>query len=152
MEKGAPKQASKSRQRLLNLSKTITNLASKIISTRFITKGTIYNQKKKCGNKNCKCSRGELHTTRVLSFSHYGKTILKPLTKYSIIELSKIEKQVQNYQRYRRSRAEIVHYFKLLIAEINKLEKNLLIEIAPKKAGGKIEQGKRNNRWAGEQI
>lgn len=126
-------QSSKSKQRLLVLSKILADLISKIIGAKYITKGTIYDQKKKCGNKNCKCSRGELHSTKVLSFSEQGKTHLIPLTKYPILELSTIETQVENYRRFRSNRAKIVNYFKLLIVEINKLEQNLMTELPGKK-------------------
>ena len=127
-------QISKSRQKVLSISKTIADLSNKVLSTKIMTKGTVYNQKKKCGNINCKCFDGKFyHTTKLLSFSHYGKTVLIPLTKYTMFELARIEKQVRDYQQFRRIRAEIICYFKLLIAEINKLEKNLLTEVDSKK-------------------
>jgi len=113
----------------------MNTLLNTIVKTKNITKGTIYNQKKKCGHKNCKCFTGQLHQTRLISFNEQGKTRLIPLTKYSMLELSKIERQVNEYQRFRKSRAKIVRHFKQLITEINKLEKSLLIEVLPKEKG-----------------
>lgn len=134
MNKKKAQQSSKSRQQILINSNALSKLLSKIISIKSITKGSIYNQKKKCGNPNCKCVQGKfLHTTRLLSFSHQGKTKLIPLTKYPILELSAIEQRVQHYQQFRYCRAQIVYYCKLLISEINKLEKSLLLEVIPKK-------------------
>lgn len=119
-------------------------LANTIIKTRDITKGSIYEQKKKCGHKNCKCYTGKLHTTKLLSFNEKGKTRLIPLTKYSILELSEIERQVKEYQRFRKGRAKIVENFKQIISEINKLERSLLIDVNTKK--GKNNDKKKSKR------
>ena len=121
------------RKQILNLLNQIKDLISIILSKNSLIKGTIYNQKKKCGNPNCKCARGELHITKLLSFSDKGKTKLIPLTKYSYDELLKIRQKVKSYQQFRKSRAEIVKKFKLLIRYINELETNLKTEILMKK-------------------
>jgi hypothetical protein len=146
MERTAHKQASKNRQQLLAFSKAIARLLEDIIATKTITKGTVYKQEKKCGNLNCKCTRGELHSTNVLSFSDEGRTHLIPLTKYSIFEFSKIKTQAQNYQQFRRTRAEIVRYFKLTISEINKLEQSLVVKVPPRK-GENSGTGKRKREY-----
>lgn len=125
-------QISRSRQQILALSKKTYQHLGQMLKAKGITKGSIYIQKKKCGNPNCKCAKGDLHRSKILSMSHQGKTRLIPLTKYTITEFVKINRQVKNYQSFRYNRAQIVHCFKLLIAEINKLEMNLLIEV-PKK-------------------
>ena len=121
------------RKQILNLLNQIKDLLSIILSKNSLIKGTIYDQKKKCGNPNCKCARGELHITKLLSFSDKGKTKLIPLTKYSYDELLKIRQKVKSYQQFRKSRAGIVKKFKLLIRYINELETNLKTEILMKK-------------------
>lgn len=121
------------RKQILNLLNQIKDLISIILSKNSLIKGTIYNQKKKCGNPNCKCVNGELHITKLLSFSDKGKTKLIPLTEYSYDELLKIKQKVKSYQQFRKSRAEIVKRFKLLIRYINELETNLKTEILIKK-------------------
>lgn len=127
------KDTSKSRKRLLDISRLIANLSAEVIVSKPMTKGTVCDLRRKCGNKNCKCAHGEPHSTKVLSSSHNGKTRLLCLTKYPIIKLSKIERQVKSYQQFRRNRAELVHSFNVFLTEINKLEKNLLVEVPPKK-------------------
>lgn len=145
MERAGREQASRSRQQLLGILKAIGKLLEDVIATRTIIKGTVYKQKKKCGNPNCKCTRGELHGTNLLSLSDEGRTRLIPLTKYSPFEFSKISSDVQNYQRFRKARAEIVRYFKLMISQINELERSLLVEVPPKK-GGEDVPGKRKRK------
>ena len=130
--KRSTEQISKSRQQILVLSKKIYQHLTQMISAKGITKGSVYIQKKKCGNPNCKCAKGDLHCSNTLSMSHQGKTRLISLTKYTITEVAEIKKQVRSYQSFRYNRAQVVHCFKILIAEINKLEQNLLIEV-PKK-------------------
>ena len=143
MEKRTFLQASKSRQQLLSYSKAISRLLAGILTSRAILKGTVYKQRKKCGNPNCKCALGELHTANLLSFSEEGRTRLIPLTKYTLFEFSKIKSQVEQYQQFRGARAEIVQYFKLIIEELNKLEKSIRMTIQPPK-GGDSGTGKRN--------
>ena len=146
MSKKNTTQISKARQEIITLSKGMNTLLNTIVKTKNITKGTIYDQKKKCGHKNCKCFTGQLHQTRLISFNEQGKTRLIPLTKYSILELSKIERQVKEYQHFRKSRAKIVRYFKQLTTEINMLEKNLLIDVIPKKKGVSTYDRKKRKR------
>ncbi len=133
-------QASANRLQVLTLSKELTVLSATLVKIREMTKGTIYIQKRKCGNKNCKCARGELHSTRVLSYKQQGKTRLICLTKYSAPELSMIEKRVQKYQQFRRTRATLASRFKLLLSEINKLEQSVTITIPIKKGAGDAER------------
>lgn len=139
--KRSAEQISKSRQQILVLSKKIYQHLTQMISAKDITKGSVYIQKKKCGNPICKCAKGDLHRSNLLSMSHQGKTRLIPLTKYTITEVTKIKRQVKIYQRFRYNRAQVVHCFNLLMAEINKLEQNLLTEV-PKKgeADGRPEE------------
>lgn len=125
--------ASKSRRRLLNISREITTYLNSIIKAKGLTKGTICNKIRKCGNPHCKCSQGELHATKILSLSHEGCSKVIHLGKYSVLELAHIEKQVKAYQRFRIVRAHLANNLKLLMAEINTLEHNLLIEIVPRK-------------------
>jgi hypothetical protein len=135
MANPSPQQTSKSRQNLLIYAKAINRLIEELMPIREIVKGTVYKQKKKCGNPNCKCARGELHTANILSFSEEGHTRLLPLTKYSKKELSRIKSRVEQYRQFRKSRAEIVYYFKLLLEEINKLERSLLLGVPARKGG-----------------
>ena len=125
--------ASKNKQRLEVLCKEFNYNFNGILKGNRLTKRTIYIQKKKCGNPNCRCSCGELHRSKLLSLSQQGKTRLIPLTRFSIIEQIAIERQVKNYQKFRLNRAKLVHFYKELIAETNKLEQVLLMEVKPKK-------------------
>lgn len=121
--------ASSSKQHIRRLSQIVSYHISRILKAYDLIKGTVCIQKKKCGNPRCKCARGELHQAKVISFSHEGKTRLIPLTKYSYIDIMRIERQVRNYQLFRLNRAKAVQVFKELISAFNTLEQHLLIEV-----------------------
>lgn len=136
MSKQGKIKISETRQKILSIIKTIDQLVSNIINTKVVTKGTICEKRRKCGYPGCKCASGELHVTKILSFSHKGKSRIIHLSRYSDLELSKLEKQAKEYQQFRRSRASIVYYSKLLIKEINRMEQNISMETAPPEKGG----------------
>jgi hypothetical protein len=142
--KKQPPTISRSKQQVQKLSAKLYKHLQKMLKAESIIKGSIYNRKCTCGNPNCKCAKGELHCTPTLSMSQHGKTRLVYLNKYSVTEKAEIKRQVKSYQSFRYNRAEVVHCFKSLIVELNKLEKNLIIEVTPKK-------GETNGR-AGKEI
>jgi hypothetical protein len=139
MNKQDKNQISAIRQKIVSIITTVDRLVEGVLNTRAVTKGTICEKRRKCGNPKCKCAKGELHVTKILSFSDKGKSRIIHLSKYSELELSRLEKQVKNYQQFRTSRAKIVHDLKLLIREINRMEQNILMDVAPSGRGGENE-------------
>ena len=74
--------------------------------------GSLYSTYKKCGNKNCRCAKGELHGPfNYISKRVDGKTILTFVRK---ADESKITKEAQNYREYIK-----------VIAKLNKLDKKI---------------------------
>ncbi len=125
MSKLNPHQKSKNRLDLFSMSRELSKLATELVKIQVITKGTVYTQVKKCGNRNCKCARGQYHSMKVHSVSHEGKTRLKSLSKYPILKLSQLEKQTKNYRQFRQVRAKITVCYKKLLKAINTLEQSI---------------------------
>lgn len=74
--------------------------------------GSIYATYKKCGNKKCRCAKGELHGPfNYISKRVDGKTILTFVRK---ADESKITKEAQNYREYIK-----------VIAKLNKIDKKI---------------------------
>ena len=74
--------------------------------------GSIYATYKKCGNKKCRCAKGELHGPfNYISKRVDGKTILTFVRK---ADESKITKEAQNYREYIK-----------VVAKLNKLDKKI---------------------------
>jgi len=130
--------ASQCRADIAHLAGRLNELSEKLVSSRSLVKGTIYENKKKCGNPVCRCAKGgALHTTRLLSFSHQGKTRIISLGKYSDLKLLSLEKQVQDYQNFRKARAEIVESMASVLKKINELEQWIRVDIKSTRKGGK---------------
>ena len=74
--------------------------------------GSLYATYKKCGNKKCRCAKGELHGPfNYISKRVDGKTILTFVRK---ADESKITKEAQNYREYIK-----------VIAKLNKIDKKI---------------------------
>ena len=84
-----------------------------------VVKGLFQMNATRCGNPNCKCSRGELHPTAMLVIAEKGKrkNLYVPLG-----DRPEIQRRSQRYRKLRQSRAEIVKLSK----EILKLTDSLL--------------------------
>jgi len=149
MRKEQNTQASKCRAQINSLAEKINKLSQQVISKRSLIKGTIYDSRRRCGYKNCKCAKGgQLHSSPVLSFSHKGKAKSVGLSKYFPEDFQKIKRRVEDYRQFRQSRAKIVQYFSELIDQINSLEESLLIEVTParKLSKGGIDRNDRKKR------
>lgn len=136
MSKQSKIKVSAIRQKIIFIRQMIDQHLERILNSNTVTKGTICEKRRKCGHARCKCAHGDLHVTKILSYSHRGRSRIIHLSKYSEAEYRRLEKQVKEYQKFRSSRGKIVYYFKLLIKEINKMEQNILIEAAPSEKGG----------------
>ena len=83
-----------------------------LLNPKDMVSGSIYATYKKCGNKNCRCAKGELHGPfNYISKRVDGKTILTFVRK---ADESKITEEAQNYREYIK-----------VIAKLNKLDKKI---------------------------
>ena len=100
---------SRLRQSLINLSYEVRELIKPFFSSKPVIKGSVYELKRKCGKPGCKCTKGQLHRSMVLSSSEKGKTRLKVIPHGFLIE---VKSKVQRYQKLRRSRRRLgeVHH------------------------------------------
>ena len=149
MRKGQNTQASRCRAQINSLAEEINKLSQRLISKRSLIKGTIYDSRRRCGYKNCKCAKsGQLHSSPVLSFSHKGKAKSVGLSKYSSEEFQEIKRRVEDYRQFRQCRAKIVQYFSELVEQINSLEEALLTEVSParKISKGGVDRNDRKKR------
>jgi hypothetical protein len=85
-----------------------------------MVKGTVYEMARKCGKPSCACTRGQLHRSTVLSWSHRGKTRLLSIPPERLTEL---RGKTEEYQRLRRARAQVSAICKQMLAIIDRIEK-----------------------------
>jgi hypothetical protein len=67
-----------------------------------MVRGTVYEQRRKCGKPNCACATGEPHRSMMLSRSEAGRTKLIAIPAG---RLKEFEVLTEHYQRFRQARA-----------------------------------------------
>ncbi len=110
---------SRLRQSLVQLADEVRQLVDPFLSNRPVIKGSVYELKRKCGKPGCKCAKGELHRSMVVSASEKGKTMLRVIPRGFLVE---IQIKVQRYQKLRRARARLVEIHKKILQVMDEME------------------------------
>ena len=84
-----------------------------------LVKGSVYEMARKCGKPTCACTRGQLHKSVVLSWSHQGRTRLKSIPPERLQEL---RRKSEEYLRFRRARAQVTVTCKQMLSVIDRIE------------------------------
>ena len=85
-----------------------------------MVKGNVYELARKCGKPNCTCTRGELHRSMVLTWSHEGKSKLFSIPPE---RLSALQEKSEEYLRFRRARARVTEICKMILGVMDRIEK-----------------------------
>jgi hypothetical protein len=110
---------SRLRQELRRLIEELGRSLEVVYGRTPLVKGNVYEITRKCGKPNCACTRGQLHKSMVLSWSHQGKTRLKSVPPEKLAELSC---KSEEYLRFRRARAQVTIIYKQLLDVIDRIE------------------------------
>ena len=110
---------SRIRQSLHELAKEIEQLIPVFAERHPLVKGTVYEQRRKCGKPNCACATGAPHTSMMLSRSEGGRTRLIKIPEGMLVDLKIL---TERYQRFRRARARLGQIYKKMISLIDQLE------------------------------
>jgi len=89
-----------------------------------MVQGSFYLLRRKCGKPNCRCVRGELHPTYVLTRSEAGKDRLYPVPKEQRAE---VRKRAAEYRRYQRARAVLGKRHLRLLALVDQIAEPRLV-------------------------
>jgi len=90
---------------LLQLSREGFNDIEPLLSRRTLIKGTVYTLRRKCSKPSCRCARGALHESIVLTASISGKTRLWTIPEERIKEL---QEATRAYRQFRQARAQFL--------------------------------------------
>ncbi|MFQ5800724.1 MAG: DUF6788 family protein [Candidatus Hydrothermarchaeales archaeon] len=82
-------------------------------------RGSVYELKRKCGKPGCKCTKGQLHRTMVLSSSEKGRTKLRVIPHGFLLE---VKTKVQRYQKLRRSRQRLGEVHRKMLQVMDEME------------------------------
>jgi hypothetical protein len=84
-----------------------------------VIKGSVYELKRKCGKPGCKCTRGELHRSMVVSDSEKGKKSLRVIPHGFLVD---VRSKVRSYRRLRRARTRLVEVHGKMLRVMDELE------------------------------
>ncbi len=110
---------SRIRQSLSQLAREIQELLPAFMDRRPMIKGTVYEQRRRCGKANCYCAAGGHHCSMMLSRSEGGRTRLMTIPSG---ELKDFQVLTERYQKFRRARARLGQIYKSMIQLIDQLE------------------------------
>jgi hypothetical protein len=118
------KETSQLRQQLWRSYKALGTLLRSLSRDKPMVQGSFYLLRRKCGNPNCRCARGQLHSSWVITRSEGGKDRL-----YSVppSERARLRVLTAEYRRYQRSRARLVKSQPELVAWIDQLAQARMI-------------------------
>jgi len=83
-------------------------------------KGNVYELARKCGKPTCACTRGALHRSMVLTWSHEGKSKLFSIPSE---RLSEFQQKSEEYLKFRRARARVTEICKKILGVMDRIEK-----------------------------
>ena len=110
---------SRLRQFLVQLAGEVRPLVRSMISNKPVVRGSVYELKRKCGKPGCRCAKGELHPSMVLSASEGGRTKIRAIPRGMLTD---VKVRVRRYQQFRRSRARLGEIHKKMLAIIDEME------------------------------
>jgi hypothetical protein len=119
MQKRERDRLSRIRQSLTRLAQEIVELVPVLMERQPMVKGTVYQQRRKCGKPNCACATGEPHRTMILSRSEEGRTRLVSIPEGRLVDLQVL---TERYQRFRRARARLGQIYQKMLSLIDELE------------------------------
>ena len=65
------------RKKILSLYSELKKPIEGLLTRKPFIKGSVYELKRKCGKRNCRCQKGEFHKVIVISWSEGGRQYLK---------------------------------------------------------------------------
>ena len=127
-------QLSSLRSQLLKAQEQLPQLLEDFLGREPLLLGSLYTLRRKCGKPNCRCSRGELHESTVLSYRGNGRPRnISPPTE----QLESLRSMTHAYRRCREARAKLVRWHRQLLTLVDALE------------GARIQQGEAEFRKLG---
>jgi hypothetical protein len=107
------------RSELLKAQQQLPQLLEAWLARGPLLPGSLYTLRRKCGKSNCRCNRGELHESPVLSYRGQGRPRnISPPPE----QLESLRPMTLDYRRCRQARAKLVRWQRLLLKLVDALE------------------------------
>ena len=107
------------RSELLKAQQQLPQLLEACLAREPLLPGSFYTLRRKCGKPNCRCNRGELHESTVLSYRGQGRPRnISPPPE----QLESLRSMTLDYRRCRQARAKLVRWQRQLLKLVDVLE------------------------------
>jgi hypothetical protein len=107
------------RSQLLHAQQLLPSLLEACFAREPLLPGSLYTLRRKCGKPSCRCNRGELHESTVLSYRGQGK----PRNFATAPEhLPALRDMTDQYRRCRQARAQLVRWQRRLLDIVDALQ------------------------------
>ena len=107
------------RSRLAKAQQALQGLLQACFEREPLLPGSLYTLRRKCGKPNCRCARGELHESTVLSYRGQGRPQnISPAAE----QIDALRQMTDDYRRIRQARAQFVRWQRQLLALLDALE------------------------------
>ncbi len=121
---------SKLRQQLWRAYAALARTLRRLQRSQPMVRGSFYPLRRKCGKPNCRCARGLLHATYVLTRSEQGRDRLYTVPK---TQRAQLRQWAGEYRRYQRARAVLVKRHLHLLAIVDQMAEQRLLTWPEKK-------------------
>jgi hypothetical protein len=118
-DKRTREKLSRLRRDILQLRGRLEQLLAMALARTPLVKGNVYEIARRCGTPRCRCRRGQLHRSMVLSWSEDGRHHLRSLPP---AQVAAIRQKSEEYLRFRRARAEVSVILKKLLAVLDQIQ------------------------------
>lgn len=125
--------ASRLRQKLWQVYRAAARTLRILQAQAPMVQGSLYLLRRKCGKPNCRCVRGELHASWVLTRSESGRSRLYPVRPEQLATLRPLARE---YRRWQLARARLVKECAQMVALIDELAQGRLQTWPPDKPDG----------------
>lgn len=96
----------------------MSHLADVVQSRAPMVRASLYDYRRRCGSRGCRCERGELHNGRALSVSDGRRSRTVPLAG---LDLAEVARRVEAYRQWREARAQIVRNIEEMLEVVDEL-------------------------------
>lgn len=117
--------ASRLRQQAWGYFKELGKLKNELLTRRPMARGTVYELKRRCGRKRCRCTKGHLHKQMCIAITRKGKKTLRSLKGEDLI---KLENLTNFHREFRKIRASFIRITKEIVHLANQLEEEMIRE------------------------
>jgi len=107
------------RSQLTQAQQQLPGLLEECFGREPLLPGSLYTLRRKCGKPNCRCARGKLHESTVLSYRGQGRPQnISPPPE----QIDTLRTITDNYRRVRQARIKLVRWQRQLLTLVDALE------------------------------